>query len=250
MNGEIQQIQQAIGIFKLIRDNATKLSGKQSLILKNTILCFQLYLQTDIIINEYNKTIEQFDVLLRKFGFNLVQIKLIKPVYDKMYEENIVYSVDPKLLRITLASDKILLALQQYVIPLSQEIVKQLSSLREEVDNLRGSINEILYNNLIMNFEEFEANHFLASTLISGRIISHELDKIPGNVNEKIQNLKSKSVINKDDDVTEGFIIKANKRSRDLESHDISFMPNPSDAIGIIGDIIKIVKIVNKFENL
>lgn len=95
---------------------------------------------------------------------------------------------------------------------------------------------------------ECEQGHFLASVLISGRIIRYILDQIPGkDIEDKIETLREKGVINKERKDIRESVIKAARMARDFSVHNIEIMPQSPDALSLLGDAVNILKLYIQF---
>jgi hypothetical protein len=92
---------------------------------------------------------------------------------------------------------------------------------------------------------EYEKGHYLASALISSRVIIYSLDKIPGKTDEeKVKRLRSKGKIEKNRKDLEQQFLKASKKARNFFSHDIKVFASPEEALSLLSDSIRIVKLV------
>jgi hypothetical protein len=62
----------------------------------------------------------------------------------------------------------------------------------------------------------------------------------------KIQYLREQNILNKGDKgkTEEEFVIKANKKARNIFSHDIQIFANPSESISLLGDCVRLLRIV------
>jgi len=149
--------------------------------------------------------------------------------------------------KIVLECEKIIGFLKSKVSPLPQEQEIKLESLRKELLSLQ-LLDEAYERNIEEAIKECEEGHFLASAMISSRIIQCILDKIKGkNIEEKNKFLKEIGIIEKDNkgEITTEFIQKAAKKSRNYFTHNINAFASCSDAIELLGICIKLLKVMS-----
>jgi len=119
-------------------------------------------------------------------------------------------------------------SLEPMISPIPESDLNKLASLRKELKNASSRLSDPNYEtNCTMALEECEKGHFLASALISGRVIIYALAQLPGgSTEEKIKFLTYEGRIEKTkDNVYESFILKADKKARNFFSHDIKVFP-------------------------
>jgi hypothetical protein len=139
--------------------------------------------------------------------------------------------------------------LKSLVTPISPRDVDRLDQLRREIEDVTIDINYM--RNLGEAIKEYENGHFLASTLITSRVIVYTLDQIEGGTDEeKIKFLQGKNVIPNDRKDVKEFIIKAGKKARNFFSHDMRIFAEPSDALGLLGDSVKLLGILSKLQSI
>jgi hypothetical protein len=130
------------------------------------------------------------------------------------------------------------------ITPLSPEDVDKLNRLRSELAEVTAKLDVDIEKNLQEAINEQEKGHCLASALITSRVINHILDHIQGeDIDKKIKFLHDRNVIGKERE-EETFIIKASKRARNIFSHDIRIFANPSDSLSLLGDSIKMLRML------
>lgn len=136
-----------------------------------------------------------------------------------------------------------------------------LNSIREQIKNL--DLEKYIEENLIYAIDHFEKGDFLASALISSRIIVYGIDKIPsknsdsddktifkGSVKDKIEFLRKKDIIGKKEQDKKLNIVKYVKKARDFLVHDIKRFPDASESMALLGDCLDILKILKKLEEV
>ncbi len=131
---------------------------------------------------------------------------------------------------------------------LSPQEVDKLNSLRQELEKVsQGIVNDIYPKNMNSAIDEYEGGHYLASALISSRVVRYLLDQIEGDdINQKLTKMRQLGLIGKERTDVEQSIIKANNKSRNFLSHDIRLFAEPSDALALLGDAIRILQITAK----
>ena len=152
------------------------------------------------------------------------------------------------LREIDIECDKAIGVLEGIATPLSKDELDKLSSLREELEKLSEVLPDINYGrNLEEAIDEYEKGDFLASALISSRVIIYALGQIPGKSDEeKVKFLREKGIIEKGRKDVHESIIKAGRLARNFFSHDIKVFPRPSEALSLLGDAIGILGFVSK----
>jgi hypothetical protein len=150
------------------------------------------------------------------------------------------------LTQICIECDMAIGILNASILPISSEDMDRLSKLREELSAVSASLDVNYEKNLTEAIVEQEKGHFLASALITARVIEYILDQIEGkDINEKIKNLRDKAIIGKVEKRKadeEEFIIKAEKKARNIFSHEIKNFVNPSESLSMLGDCVRLLR--------
>jgi hypothetical protein len=105
--------------------------------------------------------------------------------------------------------------------------------------------------NMSEAISEQERGRCLASALITSRVINHTIDQIEGkDIEAKVGFLQDQNVIpkGKEGEDDKAFVLKASKKARNVFSHDIKIFANPSDSIGLLGDCVKLLRIMAQLE--
>jgi hypothetical protein len=149
---------------------------------------------------------------------------------------------------IDMECDKAIGVLESIATPLSKDELDKLTALRKELEKLSDVLSDINYErNLKEAIDEYEKGDYLASALISGRVIIYAVNQIPGESDkEKVNFLQDEGIIEKGRKDVHESIIKANRKARNFFSHDINVFPASSDTLSLLGDAIGILKIVSK----
>ncbi|GEM_PF-2402780 len=170
--------------------------------------------------------------------------KILIPVLSVPSTENEAKGV---LHRMSIECDRVVGFLNTSILPLSPQDADRLSKLRAEMRDVTSGLDIEYEKNLSEAINEQEKGHFLASALITSRVINHVFDQIKGeNIEAKVKFLQDQNIIPKDkkgeDD--KAFVLKASKKARNVFSHDIKVFANPSDSIGLLGDCVKLLGIL------
>jgi hypothetical protein len=147
--------------------------------------------------------------------------------------------------------DRIIGNLSSLISPLPPEERDILNKFWLEILEVIKKLDINYEKNLSLAKEEHEKGHFLASVLITSRVVICALDKIEGKTEqEKIKFLRDKGIIQKDRKDVEEFIIKASKKARNFFSHNINIFANSADSLGMLGDSAKLLKILSELKDV
>ena len=195
------------------------------------------------ILNEYNDTVPQFDGIRMKFGF--VQLWLNRVPIPPMLSE------DAILNKIEIECEGAIGALENIAVPLPKQDLDNLSQLRKELRELSAGLPNIYFEkNIEEAIKECEQTHFLASALISSRVIVYTMEQITGKSDEdKIKTLVEGGAIDKERRDIQEVLIKASRMARNFLSHDIKVTPSPSDALSLVSDAVRILKLYYQLLN-
>ena len=125
--------------------------------------------------------------------------------------------------------------------------LNKLEPLRKELKEMSIAID--YERNLTLAIEGLESGHYLASSLISSRVIDRCMDGLPGKTDEeKINFLVKKNIVkNKEKDIKSS-IIKAARLARNVLSHNLN-IPTPKEAFSLLADGLKLAEIKKKIKN-
>lgn len=139
-------------------------------------------------------------------------------------------------------------ALESGGTPLSKDDLDKLTALKEQLEELLEVLPDANCEmNLKEAIDEYQRGAYLASALISSRVILYALSQIRGEfAEEKVQFLREEGIIEGDSKDVHESLIRANRRARNFFSHDISVFPSASDALSLLGDAIEIFEIVSR----
>jgi len=137
-------------------------------------------------------------------------------------------------------------ALEALLAKIPLETKDKLESLKKELSSIEN-IDFDIQRNLDEAIKECEMGHYLASALISSRVIVYILSKIKGKTDEdKVKNLVEQNLIPKDrkDEIME--LMKASRLARNLLSHRVDIYPRIEDTLIVVSNAIKLTKILTK----
>ena len=196
------------------------------------------------LVEEFKDAKTHFERIRYERRIGIISLRSIEmPRYMRVSEQQ-----EALLREIDIECDKAIGVLESIATPLSKDELKKLTPIREELEELSEVLPDINYErNLEEAIKEYEKGDYLASALISGRVIIYALGQIPGESDEeKVKFLLEKGIIEKGRKDVHESIIKASRRARNFFSHDIKVFPTPSEALSLLGDAIGILGIVSK----
>ncbi len=181
----------------------------------------------------------------QNIGVYLRDIELKGRDYSAVYKQKALLS------EIDVECDKAIGALESMAAPLSGDDLDKLAALKEHLEGLSEVLPDINYEiNVNEAINEYERGAYLASALISGRVILYALNQIRGeSAEKKAQFLREKGLIEQDKKDVYESILNADKRARDLYSYDLSIFPSAFDALSLLDDAIGILEIVSNVLN-
>lgn len=152
------------------------------------------------------------------------------------------------LIKLPIECMKVMAVLEKLSHPrISEKDISELHSLRGELEKISSKIDVNIDKNIEMAIDEYETGHYLSSALLSSRVIVSELDKVKGKSDEEtIKELKDSGKIKNKRKDTIAQLIKASKLSRHFLSHNPNIFAEPDEALSLLSDCIRIVKLVNE----
>ena len=161
---------------------------------------------------------------------------------------NVAEKPESALRQLIIGCSKVVKALKET--PLSLDQINTLTSLKQEIAKVCENLDVNFEKNLENAVMEAEKGHFLASALITSRIVDYVFHQIKGeDIKQQIKVLTESGAIEKDDDKTKEQIIKANKKSRNYLNHRIDTFAESSDALSLLGDSLTLLKIYAKIQD-
>ena len=148
--------------------------------------------------------------------------------------------------KIVAGCDSAIAALETLLAKIPLETKDKLESLKEELSSIEN-IDFDIQRNLDEAIKECEMGHYLASALISSRVIVYILSKVKGKTDEdRVKNLVEQNLIPKDrkDEIME--LMKASRLARNLLSHRVDIDPRIEDTLIVVSNAIKLTKILTK----
>lgn len=240
MNLEISGL---ISRFKSIKDNID--SERISAI---TFSSRYNRLYNPIILKKFNEAVSDFDSIKKKHKINSM-LHLVGP--SEKYEDT--------LIELDIECNTAIGVLEALNTTLPKEELEKLISLREELSKISGNLSDKNFEKtMIKAFDEHESTHWLASSLISGRVIATALDRyipIPLEIEKNKDDwradwLVKQGIIKKEELETKKFLIGISKEARNLLSHRVDTFPECSDSSALLSGAIKILKILTKIDKV
>jgi hypothetical protein len=196
------------------------------------------------------RNIEEAKMILDEFNRSKYDVEKILEITLPIFPSpSAVDEAKGVLRQVAIECDHIIGALNTIIFPLTPEEVDKLNALRKEAGEVTMELESAYGMNLEEAINECEKGHHLASVLITSRIIRYTLDRIEGKlIEEKINFLRVKGTIEKGREDITASIIKSDKEARDHLSHIINIFPRSSDALALLGDCVKLLKIYAKLK--
>jgi len=135
--------------------------------------------------------------------------------------------------------------------PLTEpDVLDRLNSLKKKLEELEEKGLDLnVAKNLREAIDEAEQKHYLASAMISSRVICYLVDKIKGkNDEEKVNYLIERGMIPKDRKDVEKQMITSMRLSRNFLSHDINIFPDLGDVLILLGGAFNLINLTLPLE--
>lgn len=256
MKVEIQDIDGLCAQFKEIYKSASIVRKEIDNSYDDVVWVNKYRHEIEPIIEEYNDAIRQFAVITSstnsKVTLNHIPLFITNnnQNWEDTEEGRREYLIS-NLVKIKIECKKAIGFLERLGLPkLTNEQIDKLGWLRQELENIEG-IDPNYEKNLYIAISEYEEGYFLGSVLVSSRVISHCIDKIPGEKDEdKIESLVKTNIIDKDRKDTKTSVIKASRQARNFLSHKVVGFPTPDEALSLLSDGIRIVKLLTEFQKV
>jgi len=161
-------------------------------------------------------------------------------------------------LRILLVEcSKVLSVLSPATLGSGTKAAERLKPIRKEAQSVCTSLDIGIWKNVELSIAAAGRNEFLASSLITGRVVDWVLNQIPerdieGNakaeaIDKKVNYLVFSGLVEAGRKDLKGVIFKANQKARDLSSHDIHSFPSYSETHSLLNDCIQILKVYKSY---
>ena len=207
--------------------------------ISSSFLEFTSSLKLDSIMNDINS---ETNILLEAYNSSIPDVKKTLGIKVSPIDKGRIAKA--RLRQLILECDKVIGLLKSIQTSLSTEEIDKMNHIRTEISKICEDLDINFEKNLNMAVTESENGHFLASAIITSRIVEYVLDKIEGkNIEDKIDFLVSKGLIDKDRKDVKEAVIKASKLSRNFFSHRIDTFVESSEALTLLGDCVKILRI-------
>jgi hypothetical protein len=188
-------------------------------------------------------------MVFAQFRYSMEDLSKVSDIGGKLIISDFSSVAETKaaLAQLIIKCESVIGFLSSSILPISPGDVDRLNELRKELEEVAATLDANFEKNMIEAISEHEKGHFLASALITARVINCIFDQINGqSLENKIHFLKERNILKGDKGKTEEeeFIMKANKKARNIFSHDIKVFANPSESISLLGDCIRLLRLV------
>jgi gas vesicle protein len=145
--------------------------------------------------------------------------------------------------------DKVVGALDEEV-ALSSKIRNKIEDLKEEATKICKNLDLHFEKNINESLMELEKGHFLASALITSRVVDYTLKQIKGQkIEDKIDTLIEAGAIEESRTKRQQQTEKISRLTRNLYNHRIDMYAKPSDALSLLSDCLLLLEIYEKTLN-
>jgi len=158
--------------------------------------------------------------------------------------------IEPTLRQLLIECDRISCALDEDISALSFEESKKQEELRKEVAETCENLDTLYEENLNEALDELESGHFLASALITSRVVDYTLKQLK--IQEDKQEIKSliKNITEeKSDTILKQQTETISRLSRNLYNHRIDRFAKSSNAFSLLSDCLFLLDIYEKSHN-
>lgn len=149
--------------------------------------------------------------------------------------------------------DTIITTIESTISPLSFKQKNILETIQKEINELCKTLDANFEMNLNKAIKNLNDGDSLGSSLITARILDYMLSQLASNktiegdsITEKMKTLADNNIIDTDIEIVTNLIIKAQKKVRNALDHTISYSPDTSEAVSLLGDCVSIMKIYIK----
>ncbi len=152
--------------------------------------------------------------------------------------------------------DTIITTIENIISSLSIKQKSVLEPLQKDINELCKNLDTDFEMNLNKAIKNLNDGDSLGSSLIIARILDYMLSQLASNkdisgnsITEKMKTLADNNIIDADIEIVTNLIIKAQKKVRNALDHTISYSPDSSEAISLLGDCVSVMKIYTKAIN-
>ena len=202
------------------------------------------------LLRSYENARINIESIRTSIDFSLDMMIIPEKSFDQAETEGILYLIKTQC-------EKALGVLKSKIsVKLTEKQKDQLNFIRKEIKEIDL---DLKYNkNIELTITHLEKGDYLASALITSRIIVYLFDQIPKDNSEnskekiksKIKYLISRGIIDKKQKDQKERIFKYVNSARNYLVHELSYFPEFSDCVTLLGDCVNILKILKKVENL
>jgi hypothetical protein len=170
----------------------------------------------------------------------------IRPPQEKI-------SIEGLCRKMIIDCDSVITMLEHTLSPLSIKQRNLLETLQKDINELCKTLDPDFEMNLNKAIKNLNDGNSLGSSLIIARILDYMLSQLSSNktitgnsITEKMKTLVDINIIDTDIEIVTSLIIKAQKKVRNALDHTISYSPDASEALSLLGDCVSVMKIYNK----
>lgn len=173
----------------------------------------------------------------------------IRPPQEKI-------SIEGLCRKMIIDCDSVITMLEHTLSPLSIKQRNLLETLQKDINELCKALDPNFEMNLNKAIKNLNDGDSLGSSLITARILDYMLsqlaskkDVLGNNITDKMKTLVDNNIIDSDLEIVTNLIIKAQKKVRNALDHTISYLPDASEALSLLGDCVSVMKIYTKAIN-
>jgi hypothetical protein len=145
--------------------------------------------------------------------------------------------------------DMVIGALENDAVLLSDSEKNKLDDLKKEANDICQKLDIHIGRNIEESLIELEKGHYLASALITSRVIDYVLKHTQGDaVEDKIEYLNQINVFDKEHKLRQQQTEKISRLTRNLYNHRIDIYPTSSESLSLISDSLFLLKIYTSIE--
>jgi hypothetical protein len=123
------------------------------------------------------------------------------------------------------------------------ETITKLDLLKRELEKLEDKVKPGIINDVSEALNEMEHGHILAASLIASRVICYIFENMPGkSAEEKVSNLVSRGIIEKERKDEQHSFIRASKKARDIFSHKAGLSPKSDEALQLVSSAVSFAR--------
>ncbi len=197
------------------------------------------------LVTRYEEVRNWINIYIPQIGRQMPRVIFEEPMW---WRDKILAILQDIIIGCRTAEQGLRAMIESYV---EESILDRLASLRAELKSLKDRGLDInVIRNLDEAIAEAEQGHWLASAMISSRVISYVVDKIPGDKDEdKVRYLIKRGALPKDRRDVQQRVITSMRLSRNFLSHRVDLFPDPEDALMLLGGAFSLTRLLLRIGN-